>query len=50
MEPSNSTWLSLLTLKVLTSEQIKKNLMTYYYLNTSCDWGIKFHIEPYTYS
>ena len=34
MEPSNSTWLCWLTLKIVTSKQIKKNLMIYYYLNT----------------
>ena len=36
-------------LKNLTWNQMKKDPMTYYYLNTSCEWAINFHIEPCTY-
>ena len=33
------------TLKNLTWNQMKKNHMIYYYLYTSCEWAINFHME-----
>ena len=37
------------TLKNLTWNQMKKNHMIYYYLYTSCEWAINFHMELYRY-
>ena len=37
------------TLKNLTWNQMKKNHMIYYYLYTSCERAINFHMELYRY-